>query len=223
MKNRQNTADRERSIYRFVENQLKKEYPQTWADFIISPSYLRAEKALVNTSARYIFDLKKNGNEIATEVKLDRNDRFVVTRFGLFLSLQFTASIGKEVLQSYPNATILTGAGLTTLDLEAIYNGFSSLKIANRVNIENLSNQEFRYVPDTQQAAAGTKSTYNTDDATYKPAPVITLDGTMDIQYSTDFPTYAGIGLTPTDPANGIIKLVLVMYGFLIKGAAKNK
>lgn len=223
-RNKRSVSDRNRAIYRTVENMLKKIHGEAKAkDLIISPSYLRAEVALSNNKSTYAFDLKKTGNEVATEVKLDRNDLFVVTNIGLFMSLQFGASVGKEVLQSYPNIQVFPAAatGLVAADLEAVYNGSTSLKIASRVNIENLSNLEFRYVPSSQQAAATTKSENNLLDSTYEPATIISLHGTMDIKVETTFPSYAGIGLTPTSAADGVTKLVLMPFGFLVKGGAQ--
>lgn len=212
---------RERMIYKSVEKQLAEMYsPKN--DFIISPSYLRAEQLLVDNKAKYNFDLKKIGGEQIQEVKLDRNDLFVVSRIGLFLTLQTSTTIGKEVPQSYANATVFTATGLVAADLEAIYNGFSSLKIGTRVNIENLSNHEFRYVPSTQQASATTKSEVNLSDATYKPATTISLHGTMDIVYTVEFPTYAGIRIQ-ADAAQPTTRLVLMLFGFLVKGAASKK
>jgi len=224
MKNRSDNSQRERQIYRAIEAQLIKDHGPNHG-LMISPSYLRAEVSLSSTKAKYSFALKPSGGEVATEVKLDRNDLFVISRLGMFLTKQFAVSIGKEVPQSYPNIIEFPAvAGLVAADLEAIYNGFTSLKIGSVVNIENLSNQEFRYAPDTQQAAATTKSSFNLDDATYKPAPLIYLHGTMDIQLTTEFPSYASIALTPTDAvANGQVKLVMIPFGFLIKGGASKK
>lgn len=224
-KNVTDSSMRERMIYNQVLAKLKDMYPSSYNDFIISPSYLRSEQAFTSTKSNYQFDIKKVGNEVATEIKLDRNDLFVVSRWGMFLSNQNPASIGKEVPQSYPNLQVFPAvAGSVAADLEAFYNGSSSLKIANRVNIENLSNQEFRYVPSTQQSSAANKSEMNLSDACYKPASTIYLHGTMDIQVSTQFPSYVGIGLTPADPTvNGTNKMVLMYFGFLIKGAASNK
>ncbi len=215
------TSNRGRAIYRSVEAYLTKEFGKDHG-YIISPGFLRAEQTLSNSKGKYSFDLKKNGNEIATEVKLDRNDLFVVEKLGLYLSLQDSTTIGKEVLQSYPNNTVFTSTALVPADLEVIYNGFSSLKIGNRVNIENLSNQVFRYVPETQQSSATTKSNTSLDDATYKPAPLIMLHGTMDIVYTVEFPTFATIAIT-TSVANTTTKLVLMPFGFLVKGAANKK
>lgn len=226
MKNRSDNAQRERMIFKAIQSELVKIHgPEKAKTFLVSPSYLRAEQGLANNKAKYNFDLKRVANEVVTEQKLDRNDLFVISRLGVFLTKQFAATPGKEVLQSYPNAVEFPPtAGLAPADLETIYNGFLQLKIANRVNIENLSMHEFKYAPDTQQASATTKSSFNLDDACYKPAPLIYLHGTMDINLTIEFPTFAGIQLTPTDfAANGVVKLVVVPFGFLVKGAASLK
>lgn len=217
-------ADRDRKIFKATEDILKKVHGANAEGMIISPSFLRAEVALSNSKGVYKFDLKKTGNEVQTEVKLDRNDLFVVTRIGLFLAQQVASSIGKEVLQSYPNATVFGVAGANAADLEAIYNGTTSLKIGSRVNIEKMPNHFFRFVPTTQQSSATNKSETNIIDATYAPAPLISLHGTMDIELSVEFPTFAGFDVEATTPAtDGVAKLVTCLYGFIVKGGADKR
>lgn len=218
----QDYSMRERAIYRAIAAQLKKDHGDSSKDFIISPGFLRCEQSLVNNKSKYTFDLKKVGGELTTEVKIDRNDLFVVSRLGLFLTKKVAATAGREVLQAYPNPLVFTAPAVPA-DLELIYNGYSSLKIGNRVNIENLSNQEFRQVPTAQQTA-NQQNEFNTTDATYKVPSLIYLHGTMDIQYTVEFPTYAGAAITAdANAAVATNQLVLLPFGFLIKGAASAK
>lgn len=216
----QDYSMRERAIYRSIEARLRKDHGDDAKNFIISPGYLRAEQSLSNNKSKYVFDLKKVGGEAVTEVKLDRNDLFVVSRIGLFVTHKLNVRSGGEVLQSYPNPLVFV-APTVAADLELIYNGFSTLKIGNRVNIENLSNQEFRQVPTAQQTA-NQQNEFNTTDATYKCPSLIYLHGTMDIQYTCEFPTFAGAQIA-ADPNTGTNQLVLLPFGFLIKGAASAK
>ena len=189
-------------------------------NIVPSPSYLRVEQALSNTSGKYLFDIKKNGNETATERKLDRNDLFVVTRIGVYLHKEDTTKIGLNSLQTYPNTTYFgTQSGFTVAHLETIYNGFLSLKVGQKVNIESLSMQVFRYVSTSQESSSIGKSEFNVSEYTYQGAEDIMLYGTRSIEINVEFPTYTGMQIAAT-AANTKHKLVFHPYGFLLKNGA---
>lgn len=199
---------------------LKKKY--TKQAVIPSPSYLRIEQALSNSSGNYLFDIKKNGNEIATERKLDRNDLFVVTRIGVYLLKQDTTKIGAAVLQTFPNvAAFGTLTGFTVAHLEAIYNGYLTLKTGQKVNIEALSMQNFRYISTSQQDTGSILSEWNVSEFTYTGAEDIYLHGTKSHEINITFPTFSGMQIQCTT-ASTVIKLVLHPYGFLLKNCADN-
>lgn len=212
---------RERMIYRSIAAKLKKQFPNTHKEFIISPGYLRSERTLTNTSAKYDFELKKaNGADLNTEVKLDRNDLFVVSRIGLHLTKRVKGVEGSEILQTYPNPVVF-GAPALPAHMEAIYNGYSSFKVGKVVNIENLSNQEFRHVPFAQAGSTATNSEFNTN-LSYEVPALIYLNGTSDLKYSVEFPAIPAMQIAG-DPARESNQLVLKFYGFLVKGAAEGK
>jgi hypothetical protein len=187
-----------------------------------SPSYLRIEVPLINTSGNYAFDIKKNGNEKATEVKLDRNDLFVCTRLAFYLLKEDSTKIGLARLQTYPNATYFgTLSGFTVAHLETIYNGYMQLKTGQRVNIEKLSMQEFKFVQTSQESASNsiTNSEWNISEYTYRGAEDIYLHGTKSHELTVNFPTYSGMQIQTTT-ANTVTKLVFHPYGFLLKNCA---
>jgi hypothetical protein len=114
-------GSRERNIFNIVKGKFK--------DGIPSPSYLRIEQGISNSKNLYSFDVKKNGNEQIQELKLDRNDVFVVHSLAVFISAQDNNAVGKEALQTYPNKNAFgVAGGFNYKELEAIYNGFLRLK-----------------------------------------------------------------------------------------------
>lgn len=185
-----------------------------------APSYLRIEMALNNSQGKYMFDIKKNGNEAATERKLDRNDLFVVTRIGVYLAKVDTTKIGLAALQTHANSTYFgTQSGFTVAHLEAIYNGYLSLKTGTKVNIEALSMQVFKYIQTSQQVSSIANSEFNVSEYTYQGAEDIYLHGTKSHEISIEYPTFSGIQVAAT-AANTQHKLVFHPYGFLLKNAA---
>jgi len=211
------SAMRDRAIWKTVLQKAKE-----LGGSIPSPSYLRVEQTLNNTNSRYNFNLKAIGGESITEVKLDRNDLFVVSDISVYLLCQTDAKIGKDVLQSYPNKQIFPAvSGFDPDDLETIYNGFFTLKIGSNVNIEKMSMQHFRFVPQTQQSSSGNKSQYSLIEATFKLGSLLYLYGTMDINATIEIPTFPGIQIAAV--TSGFTnKIIFHPYGYLTKGAAVN-
>lgn len=207
------STDRHRAIFK----SLSKKY-----NTAPSPSYLRVEQTLSNSKGTYQFDVKKLGSEVATEVKLDRNDLFVCTDMMFYLLDEVTAEIGVSPLQTYPNQTEFASAtSFTPTDLLAIYSGYYTLKIGKTVNIENLSMQHFLYIPQTQQSASTNYSQYNVGDVVYPLGSLMFLNGTADIKNEVTFPTFSGIQIAAV--ASGHLnKLVFHPYGYLLKGKAQD-
>ncbi|MCK9618651.1 MAG: hypothetical protein M0R21_12545 [Lentimicrobiaceae bacterium] len=210
-------AMRDRQIWKTVMQKAKE-----LSGGIPSPSYLRVEQTLTNTASRYNFNLKAIGGESITEVKLDRNDLFVVSDIAVYLLCQTNAKIGKDVLQTYPNKQVFPAvSGFDPDDLEAIYNGWFTLKIGSTVNVEKMSMQNFRLVPQTQQSSSSNKSQYTIVEASYKLGSLLYLYGTMDINATIEIPTFDGIQIQAV--TSGFThKIVFHPYGYLAKGAAVN-
>ncbi len=186
-----------------------------------SPSYLRVEQTLSNTKSRYTFDIKTTGNEIATERKLDRNDLFVVTHIGVYLTAQVSTSLGKEVLQTWPNPQVFVAAtGFTPSDLEVIYNGFLEIKIGQKVNVPALSMQHFRYVPTSQQSSSIGNSEWEVEKFAYWPGTLLYLHGTQNIEINIEFPALSSAQIAAV-ASNTSNKLVFMPFGYLCKNAAK--
>lgn len=215
MKNQPTSADRERAIFKT----LNAKFPGK----VVSPGYLRVEQTLLNSTGKYKFNIKKIGGENVTELKLDRNDLFVVSSIGIYLLREETAKAGGQALQTYPNQTVFAGVvGFDPKDLETIYNGFLYMKVSTLVNIESLSMQNFRRIPQTQQSSATNYSQYDLAESTYKPGSLIELHGTSDIEINVEYPSFTGITLAAVT-AGFTHKLVFMPQGYLIKGGAKSQ
>jgi hypothetical protein len=200
-------------------DKLKKDYVKK--SVIPSPSFLRIEQTLSNSSGKYLFDIKKNGNEIATERKLDRNDLFVCTRLGFYLTKQNSTTIGLEVPQTWANVYHFTTA-LTALNcahLETLYAGYMSLKTGQKVNIEALSMYNFRYVQTGQADSGSVVNEFNVSEYTYAGSEDIYLHGTKSHEITVEFPTFAAMAIQTT-LSNTLIKLVFIPFGFLLKNCA---
>lgn len=211
-------AARQRGIF----NLAKQQYPNSNP----SPSYLRVE-ATLSTSNKYEFRFVKTDNEGKTERKLDRNDVFIMSEIALLLSAQNSTTIGKEILQSYPNPLVFTGnTAADAASLETIYNGKTSLKIADRIELEAFPNIFFRNVPTVQKKdgitsveTAVPETAFNIKDCLFELGSLINLQGSDDATVTVDFPQFTGTALTPA--SNVTYKLIFFATGYLIKNGAK--
>jgi len=186
-----------------------------------APSFLRVDQVLANNKSRYKFDIKAASTDAAPELRLDRNDLFVATHIGIFLVAQDRNKKGREVLQSYPNQVIFpAAAGFDPEDLEAIYNGFLTMKVGSTVNIESLSMQNFRKVPQTQQSASTNRSQWNLKDQCYKPETTLELHGTANIDIEVEFPTYNNIKIAYDGEGTIDHKIAMLAFGYLVKNGA---
>lgn len=216
------------SLVRQTFDALKKAYPGKE----VSPHYLRVEAVLKNNTSKYVFNHRSLGTESATEKKLDRNDMVYVNAIGLGW---ICCKDGEEA-----TAKIHTFAPTAVnKDLQAIYNGFFSLKTGPQVNFEALPCKHFEYVPRTQFSSVNaTDDEYNVQDACYAGVEDIKLHGTKSHEMTVEIPTISGMQLEPTLaelkalglvdstvttlPTGFVNKLVLCLYGFIVKNGADN-
>jgi hypothetical protein len=205
-------AQRDRQIF----NTISKKYP----GIIPSPSYLRIEQVLSNSKSTYEFRFAKTDNEAITEIKLDRNDIFVVTDLAVYLLREDTTKPGLGVLQTFNNLQVFAAAtGFTPAHLEVVFNGKLELKVGSKINIENLPMQAFRRVPETQQSASTNLSKYHVDEAKLPLGSLLYLQGNMDTKVTITIPTFSTIAIAAVG-ANLTNKIVLHPYGYLIRGGA---
>ena len=190
----------------------------------VTPSYLRIEKTLDNSSSDYVFDFEKNGNELATERKLERNDVFIATQIGFYLTRQETAKIGKERLMTYPNVQILgTATGFTAAHLETLYSGYLWLKVNKSVIIENQTMYDFRKVwTSQQQSSTVLQDEFTRTASAYTLPPQVEISGRETNELRVFINTFSGMQIASV--ATGYNhKLVAVFYGFLARNASQIK
>lgn len=218
--------DRDRAIY----TGLRKKAP----DNIITPSFIRLEQTLSSGQGQYNFQIGKNvGNPSATEVRLDLNDAFVATRLGIYLFNDDPDLPGKAALQTYPSPVEFPAEtnNVNPAHLEALYNGFLRVKVADVVYAETMATRKFRVVR-TQQAAAAVAAGENSGAPVYPAAPqkineAFGYDGLMDLTPQFIFQGQAKNELTLYVPTNSTqqvqyktattrIKVAWYMEGFLI-------
>lgn len=210
-----------RNLFKSVKEWLKNQ--NDVGTSVPEPSYLRVEQAFVNGQGTYSFNIKVESSSVVTERKLERNDIFCCTHLAVYLIKQNTSEIGKEVLQTYPNAQIFTSASAYDLtDLNAVYNGYLWIKTEQKVNAEAIPMNKFLWIPETQQASATTYSQFNVEEAAYWPGNVFFFKGWSSIEIKIQFPTWSG-QTTQTGESGYSTKLVLHPYGFLLKSAIKSR
>ena len=200
-----------------VFTDLKQTYPQS----VISPSHLRIENKIVNAKQAYDFPVLMTGSEVSTEVKLDKNDLFRVTRMSMFVYQRNVALAdeGIQPLQTYPNASYFTtGTAWVKSHLETLYNGRLTIKRGTTVILENFNTRNFREVSITQQTGATNASSQNLDAGTVQLVPAFNLPGREQVSIQGLFPTFSGI-LWASDAAGLENRVVMMLQGFLVKGA----
>lgn len=199
------------------------------------PSKIRIEMDLKNGVGNYQFNIKKTDINNQREVSLDRNDVFVVSRWGVFPVVQSTTNPGTEVLASFPlindgvNPSVHP-VGFTNAHIEALYNGTLSWSVDNTVMLSSYPMESFRKVPEQQGAFVlnadesavneGIKVQWDIENATDYVIPCITIPGTRDHRITVNFDA-AGLSFPTTAEHKGV--LVLYMEGFLVKSGCEYK
>ncbi len=190
----------------------------------ISPSFLRLEATIKQNESRLIFKtFTGDGASVyPTELRLDRNDAFVVDRLGFFLLKQDVANEKTNgVRQTYPNITVFGAAAAA--DLWSIYeSGKLNITINKKRELIDYDLANCLYVPRTQQTGAinyddkiGAKAGFD------KLTPHITLDGSGTNEIVIDFPSFAGWA-GHSAVAGTEHRAVLFFRGMLISGGSQN-
>lgn len=188
-------------------------------DVIISPAFLRQQKALTSNQSSYKFKfLAENAAPTLPERYLSRTDSFRAIRMGLFLITVATAGQeGAAVLQTYPNAAVFSTAN-NAAHLETVYNGLVRAKVENTIVIDGFPTNNFRHVGTTLQASGSFAQSERPQLAGMRTLPVIlTLDGAKTNEIEIEIPNWSGIVMAPSSGTN---YLVCVLEGFQINGAS---
>lgn len=210
------STERDRAIH--LNNSLKAEY----AGKVLVPGYLRLEAVINNNNGVLKFPTFTGDSNLvyATEQRLDRNDAFIVSEYGMFLLKQDVANKKTNgLLYSYPNRTIF---GAATDDLMAIFNsGKLNIEINKKREIPDLDCARFLQIPTTQQSAVGNFDEFNLKKAMKHATPQFKIDGAGTNDISVKFETYAGFA-----GASAVVgtehRVVLYLHGFFVQGGSVN-
>jgi hypothetical protein len=122
----------------------------TMADLIL-------EQQLLTTLTNYTFPVLTNdngpsGSRFNTEIRLELQDVFVASSWGVFLLEPASVADATFIAQTYPNKLVFVTAG-ESVALETIYNAYFSITVNNDVILPKWSASRHRMVPQTQQTA----------------------------------------------------------------------
>jgi hypothetical protein len=204
------------------------------AGVITTPSYLRLELTAntVATSVLNFNTLDTSGTKTVTERRLKLNDTFTITDIAFYIICDSADTINaptdsnraKAKMYTYPNPSV-TGITTKADELEAIYNGFLSLRIDSTTFIDSLPMRQFYRVGTSQQVAAATNQNGIARDEwplmNYGRAellPSIELNGQANIEWAISLPTAQD--LSAVTGTTTFIGFALVLNGFLNQGAA---
>jgi hypothetical protein len=125
-------------------------------EFIITPFFIRLEQALSATKSKYTFSFYENqGSDRQQEIKLNRNDLFMMTHASLCLAKQDTTAgdYGNYLPHSFPDPNYFAGlsGGVNEFEcLNTVYNGKLNFLTKPVQRIENFSTVPFLKIPQTQ-------------------------------------------------------------------------
>lgn len=211
-------------LQRVTFDKLQERYKQYGVE--VQPSYLRYEKQLQNGVNHYPFAFEPSPSDSPTEKKLNKNDLFYVCSFtfGYAITGTITGTGGAaDKTITTANAPLRTFPVSGCENLEALYNGFIRVTTGSKINIENLSTINFKFVPNdlTSNTVA---PEFQNDIVSYANVSDLMLAGTKSHTIDLDIPALpAGEDLVPTTAdgiSNASVKVVLQLNGFLLKNGA---
>lgn len=204
---------------------------------ITTPGYLRLETLLATVGTATSLNsisfntLDTSGTKQPTERRLKLSDTFTITGISFYLGGLSSATVGaptaveqaKEELHTFPN-TQVTCIGAMSDELEALYNGYLSLRVDTTTFLDSVPMRQFYRVGDVQQGTITATGGATTNKSGWYSAmygrnellPTIELNGQANIEWSITLPT----SIPYTQPALTFTNAVLVLDGFLNQGAA---
>ncbi len=218
-------AGRSRAVYEYIQDQWGQAAVDAMnsGDLIATPSYLRVEQLLNNGTSQYKFNILSSPQDTPVESKLNQNDVFICTHLGMYI-IQYVA-VGSAVtkwtgvLQTYPNASELTGP-TTPHDLNAFYNGFWSISVG-RVKFFDRFPAHLCFKPAvTQQDSADNYSSFEWTDGAASIDPLAILSGAANNEITLNVPIGSAALAIQDQGTTSVTKVVFHPYGFLVNNAA---
>jgi hypothetical protein len=210
-------------LQRLKFDELQERYKQYGVE--VQPSYLRYEKQLQNGVNHYPFAFEPSPNDSVTEKKLNKNDLFYVTSFtyGYIVMGTTTPATEGETARTISEANAPLHTFATDNNLEALYNGFINITTGSKINIEQMSTLNFKYVP-VELTPAVTVPEFQNDKVAFANVSDLLLAGTKSHKIELNIPPIpAGENLIPAEAdaiSNPNVKVVLQLNGFLLKNGA---
>jgi hypothetical protein len=203
---------------------------------ITTPGYLRLEQSLA-TAATSLSQINFNtldtsGVKLSTERRLKLADTFTITDISFYLGTGTSAVTGAptgaeaavEKLNTFPNVGV-TAIGATNAGiLEAVYNGFMSLRVDTTTFLDSIPMRQFYRVGDVQAGLITATGGVTTQNSSWPLSmfgrtellPTIELNGQSNIEFGITLP--APVSYTPV--SGNFVTAVIVLNGFLNQGAA---
>jgi len=203
---------------------------------ITTPGYLRLE-SLAPDAASSVFSfntLDTSGTKTATERRLKLSDTFTITDISFYLgsgaatsNAPTAAQYASQLLSTFPNANIASFGSGKALLLEAVYNGFLSLRVDTTTFLDSIPMRQFYRVGTSQQGVGSATAAIQVQRDEWALSmygknellPTIELNGQSNIEFNVNLPNAtncSGVDGTFTN-------MVLILQGFLNQGAAASQ
>ena len=200
---------------------------------ITTPGYLRLE-TVAPSAAQSVFNfntLDTSGVKTATERRLKLADTFTITDISFYLGYgsatadaPTAAQFATQKLTTWPNPQITEIGATQAANLEAIYNGYLSLRIDTTTFLDSIPMRQFYRVGTSQQGVLGGTGGTAVQANEWPLAmygknellPTIELNGQANIEFSINLPNATDCSGASTY----FVNLVLILQGFLNQGAA---
>jgi hypothetical protein len=132
-------------------------------DAKLTQSFLRLENQLVVNKTQFQFPVLNNQNNASgtifnTEQRLNQQDSFCASSWGIFLSKPSSNTDATFILHTYPNVTTFATAGVAAA-AETIYNSYFTLAVNNDIILPAWDASRHRMVPQTQNGVGITAQT----------------------------------------------------------------
>jgi hypothetical protein len=205
---------------------------------ITTPGYLRLEQLLATSGTATSLSqinfntLDTSGVKLSTERRLKLADTFTITDISVYIGSGSAATVGAptaaevavERLNTFPNSGVTAIGATNATQLEAIYNGFLSLKVDTTTFLDSIPVRQFYRVGDVQQgiitATGGTATNHSSWPLSMfgrsELLPTIELNGQSNIEIGITLPST----VTYTQVASTFCTAVIIFNGFLNQGAA---
>jgi hypothetical protein len=203
---------------------------------ITTPGYLRLETLAPYNTATSSFrfnTLDTSGTQTCTERRLKLNDTFTITDISFYLGAGLMTTNGAptaaeysvQTLNTFPNPNVASFANNYD-ELEALYNGFLSLRVDTTTFLDSIPMKQFYRVATSQQGVGSATAAIAVQANEWPLSmygrtellPTIELNGQSNIEWTITLPN--ATNLSPSSSTGKFTNMVLILQGFLNQGAS---